>query len=274
MSYTYLQEQGEESSAECFSDIPQYVLSRLNLTAEKSCSNGNETESCQSSQSGMMYAPSMAIRGEEKSMSFAEGSLARISAQPVRVLESKANEADSGKRWQGLLVKYDQDMFSSKTVLCSEQEDSALFSKTLPKWGMMQDGECLEPLILEHHTSATGFGSLEMWTTPCATDHKGSGKTGTLRDRLDYAVERGATKSKAYTWPTPTTSGMCGGSGGWAQLKANTTIEEARSMGAGNGGRLNPNWVEWLMGWPIGWTDLKPLGMDRFRQWLQRHSKY
>jgi DNA (cytosine-5)-methyltransferase 1 len=22
-------------------------------------------------------------------------------------------------------------------------------------------------------------------------------------------------------------------------------------------GQLNPNWVEWLMGYPIGWTDLK-----------------
>lgn len=25
------------------------------------------------------------------------------------------------------------------------------------------------------------------------------------------------------------------------------------------GGTLNPDWVEWLMGWPIGWTDLEPL---------------
>lgn len=24
-----------------------------------------------------------------------------------------------------------------------------------------------------------------------------------------------------------------------------------------NSGQLNPNWVEWLMGYPIGWTDLK-----------------
>lgn len=31
-----------------------------------------------------------------------------------------------------------------------------------------------------------------------------------------------------------------------------------------SGGKLNPDWVEWLMGWPIGWTDLKPLGTDRF----------
>lgn len=26
------------------------------------------------------------------------------------------------------------------------------------------------------------------------------------------------------------------------------------------------------MGWPLGWTDLKPLEMDRFREWQQQHS--
>lgn len=29
------------------------------------------------------------------------------------------------------------------------------------------------------------------------------------------------------------------------------------------GGRPNPDWIEWLMGWPIGWTALKPLEMDK-----------
>ena len=28
------------------------------------------------------------------------------------------------------------------------------------------------------------------------------------------------------------------------------------------GGRLNPRWVEWLMGIPIGWTRLEPLEME------------
>jgi DNA (cytosine-5)-methyltransferase 1 len=37
-------------------------------------------------------------------------------------------------------------------------------------------------------------------------------------------------------------------------------------------GRLNPDWVEWLMGWPIGWTALQPLEMDRFREWQQQHG--
>ena len=39
-------------------------------------------------------------------------------------------------------------------------------------------------------------------------------------------------------------------------------------------GQLNPNWVEWLMGWISGWTDLKPLEMDKFRQWSKQHGSY
>ena len=39
------------------------------------------------------------------------------------------------------------------------------------------------------------------------------------------------------------------------------------------GGSLNPTWVEWLMGWPLGWTDLKPLEMDKFRQWQRSHGR-
>jgi hypothetical protein len=41
---------------------------------------------------------------------------------------------------------------------------------------------------------------------------------------------------------------------------------------ASDGGSLNPTWVEWLMGWPIGWTDLKPLETDKFQQWMHSHG--
>ena len=33
------------------------------------------------------------------------------------------------------------------------------------------------------------------------------------------------------------------------------TDEERRSMSAGNGGQLNPTFVEWLMGYPRDWTE-------------------
>ena len=39
-------------------------------------------------------------------------------------------------------------------------------------------------------------------------------------------------------------------------------------------GRLNPTWVEWLMGWPQGWTESKPLETDKFQQWQQQHSDF
>ena len=38
------------------------------------------------------------------------------------------------------------------------------------------------------------------------------------------------------------------------------------------GGKINPQFTEWMMGWPIGWTDLKPLEMDKFQSWQQQHS--
>jgi hypothetical protein len=38
------------------------------------------------------------------------------------------------------------------------------------------------------------------------------------------------------------------------------------------GGELNPDWIEWFMGWPAGWTVLQSLAMGRFQQWLSRHG--
>ena len=108
----------------------------------------------------------------------------------------------------------------------------------------------------------------QIWQTPTADD--------AVERKIGKWNSRGEPKLSAEVliWPAPRTMGMCGGSGAWEQLKQATTIEEARKMGAGNGGQLNPPWVEWLMGWPIGWTDLQPLEMDKFRSWQQQHSAF
>jgi hypothetical protein len=52
-------------------------------------------------------------------------------------------------------------------------------------------------------------------------------------------------------WPTPTVNDSKN-NGGPSQHRR-TTI----ALNAKVGGALNPQWVEWLMGYPIGWTDLK-----------------
>jgi len=104
-----------------------------------------------------------------------------------------------------------------------------------------------------------------MWPTPCATDHKGSGKTGTLRDRLDYAVERGATKSK--TFATPQARDFRSPSDNrWGNPNRTQNLNDQV------GGMLNPTWVEWLMGWPIGWTDCAASATDKYQQWCLSHG--
>jgi hypothetical protein len=57
---------------------------------------------------------------------------------------------------------------------------------------------------------------------------------------------------------------------GMAKLRG----EDSAAKRSRLGGSLNPDWVEWLMGWPIGWTDLKPLETDKFRQWWQQHGGF
>lgn len=80
------------------------------------------------------------------------------------------------------------------------------------------------------------------------------------------------------SWPTPRTKGMCGGTGNLQQMKileksGTITEQERKQMTAGNGGKLNPRWVEWLMGWPIGWTALDSQAMAWFRAKRSRRSK-
>jgi DNA (cytosine-5)-methyltransferase 1 len=57
--------------------------------------------------------------------------------------------------------------------------------------------------------------------------------------------------------------GNAGGSGAHKNAKKNGTYIPSS---------INPNLYEWLMGWPQGWTDLKPLETDKYRRWQQLHG--
>ena len=91
-------------------------------------------------------------------------------------------------------------------------------------------------------TSGDGLATaVKTWPTATATAHKGwspNHNRANTDDRLDYSVEREAFQPGQQTPPM----------------------------------RLNPDWCEWLMGWPIGHTALKPLETDKFREWRQQHS--
>jgi len=234
MSYTFLQEQGEESSVECFSDIPQSVLSRLNLIAEESCSNGNETESCQSSQSGMMFAHSMESPGGEKWMSSAEDFLAKTyQLETPKEKELMEKEVDCGNSLPESLAKYDPSTSLWKTAQCLLFEDSEECLEIFPKWGIMLNGECWELATPQGITNDYESGLLQ-------------------------------------TYPTPTTRDFKGARGIAAQARKGNPMDTLPNL---VGGVPHPLLSEWLLGWPLGWTDLKPLEMDKFQSWHQQHSE-
>jgi len=62
-------------------------------------------------------------------------------------------------------------------------------------------------------------------------------------------------------WPTATARDYKGGRTPETLAKAGrnetNSLPDAVNAQMGKTGSLNPQWVEWLMGYPIGWTDLK-----------------
>ena len=111
------------------------------------------------------------------------------------------------------------------------------------------------PLWLGTPTAGTGtHGRSEKWR---------KGKTPNPQEYvMMFPLKKHNLKGVVMFYPTPTTgAGLCGETGNFQQLKklqqaGQITEEERRNMSQGNGGQLNPTWVEWLMGFPLGWTDL------------------
>jgi len=93
-------------------------------------------------------------------------------------------------------------------------------------------------------------GAVRMWPTPQAADHK----------NMDTAGQK-MLSSEVKLWPTPRASewkgtGPLGSKSHNHRLEKgylDATVQERNQVS----GSLNPQWVEWLMGYPSGWTDLK-----------------
>jgi hypothetical protein len=160
MSYTYLLEQGEESSAECLRDIPLAAPSKSTPSAERSSCNVNATESFHGSLCGMTCEPSMERNGPAAPTWYLAASHARTSQPLAKVPESMERKADSGKKWPESSAKFDLGSCSWKTHPCLFSEDLPWSSVILPRWGIMRDGECWEQTPPDFLTVVNASGCL------------------------------------------------------------------------------------------------------------------
>ena len=291
MSWHFLQGREAASWDPSSPGIAPSALSSLIPTAAASSCSVSMTDGLTDSQSGMTSAHSTGGHGGGDATSSQAGSPARTSVRQVAAKDLPESVRDFGLICCESLARCDLALFSRKTVRACVPLASAPSSKDLRAWGMTHAGACWELATSVRLTAATECGSLP---TPKASDHKRGGKcnaTGRYKT-LDAMVRHG--------WPTPTTQGNefapsmvkhLGHCRLWQDLVAKRLpTPTARSYGSNRGGAagrvrlsiealskldgLDPHPLrEWMMGWPIGWTELRPLATDRCQQWLLSHGQ-
>lgn len=120
-----------------------------------------------------------------------------------------------------------------------------------------------------------------LWPTPCAAD----GYTAKLRSTQQQGMGRHSLNLPAAIrlYPTPTASDRKG-TGPMGSRSAEHDLQRENlkgcvlyatpcrgdATGTDVNGQLNPEWVEWLMGFPAGWSELEPSAMRSYRS---RHTR-
>ena len=277
-----MQEQGEACWPHACLDGAPDALSSLIPTPDESSSRDNATDASNGSRYGMTSRPSTDVPGAAQLTLFPEASPVKTSPQRVRVEDCPEIVRVLFSRCCELLRRRNLALSSRKTVRSFVPVDLAPSSNDLTAWGISHDGVCWELGTSARLIEEIECGSL----LPTPTARRGSWPTPQARDWKDTTPAHGNRKSPGlgvmvHLWPTPT-AGDAKGSGRRcanpnSKANAGTSLTDAVNGGPTipRTGKLNPSWVEsYLMGWPLGWTDLKPLEMDRFREWLRSHGTF
>lgn len=174
----------------------------------------------------MMLEPSRMVPPTNGvSMSSAGDSPVRTSATPASGLESSANAADCSLNSCEWFARWDRESSSWKTRQRCLIEGWGQFSESWPRAGSMRNGRCFPRALWVPHIHGP---ACSLWPTPTTKPDSRrhgymlTGHSGTTL--LDAALIRKYGESKRG----PTTD--C----------------------------LNPLFLAWLMGFPIGWSDLPP----------------
>jgi len=262
------QERAAEYSADTCSDGKQFTQLSVMPTPHVFYRNDKPMDFYRRSPFGLTCAVLTGDRCEALLTWFLADSRARKSASPEVALGSTGHGADSGRKWPASLARYDPSTHTLKTAQGSLFSDLIESSLTLPRSGSMRNGECYQRSILVPPMIVSGCGSSrETFQTPTVCgNYNRKGASATSGDGLATYVRK---------YPTPTATAYKGWSPNHNRADTDDRLDytvEREAHESGMHGRLNPMWEEWLMAWPIGWTQLKPLGTDRWHEWRRQHS--
>lgn len=185
----------------------------------------------------------------------AEDSPARTYPTPASGPGSAASAAGYGQSTPELLASYDPDSCSWRTSQLCLDGGLSEFSETWPRSGIAVSGTAYRLPPLVPLTGGIGSG---LWRTPTAEDAaEDAAEWDFARNSRGEAKFSAQVKyGKGAMWPTPTSrdwrSESCS-----PEFQAERDAEtRGKTLPWVAGGSLNPTWVEALMGYPVGFTDL------------------
>lgn len=166
-----------------------------------------------------------------------EDSPAQISAVQAERLVLKGRPADYGENTLEWFAKFDRATSSWKTAQSCLLEGSTRYSETWPRSGMTRNGTAYQLPTLAPPLTARGGIDVGLWPTPTTGDAKGRGYHGSLRGNY------------------------------WLALPGAISLAEGRGPQSPLTLKINPAFLEWLMGFPIGHTELPPSETRFARPW-------
>ena len=265
MSWLFSQALVEEYLVDTSLDGEQSAQLNGSPTPQAFCAPDKMTDFSRLSRFGMTYKPLTESRGKELLTLYLAGFHAKTFQLQEKAQALRASALACGAIWPASLARFDPVSCSWRTAQPSLLGDSDECSVTWPRSGMTAGGLCWELQMLAHRTSATASG---LWPTPTVCgNHNRKGASATSGDGLATAVKQ---------WATPIcrdSRTVRGGARTMNALGSEPLITQVAQAEGATDGALNPVWVEWLMGWPLGWTDLKPLETGKSHCVQQQHGE-
>ena len=214
---------------------------------------------------GLMLSHSTASLGVEKWISSVPDSLVNHGQKLENSRRQKTKDG-FGKILRESFAKLDHNTCSWKTFQGSLTGELVTFSHRWPKQGSMLNGVVSKRQKLAQTITETGrlFSPIVpkegvLFPTMTVTDSSLNGTT--MRKVAQQSLAKGGWRGISLPlcvnlYPTPLVTDSKNNGGPGSQKR------NSPQLNAQVGGKLNPQWVEWLMGWPIGWTDSGPAEME------------
>lgn len=251
----FSREQAGESSADIYLIGEPSARWKSTLTPCPSSHKDKTTTPSNHSLFGAMSARLTENLGKEKSTSSLADFLAKTSLAQAKAQVSKTDIVPVfGVSLQESFAKFDHTTRSWKIPHCLFDAELKSFSEIFPKWGMMLRGVCSELTMSELRTQEKEYGCSQKVGTTTAQMGTDVGKnrylTPMATDGLRSKIPQKSLAKRFAKHPN-------------GNLSEQIAHKESANAENASGGALSPQWVEWLMGWQIGWTDLGVSATDK-----------